>query len=133
MKKDIQIPKTDHVSLAIVKEYNPTFKSDDWNAYLINNSQTTLETVLIVSKGFDEASGKSTAVMRHKIAMLPGDSFAKIELIQEDVLKLANQFQVTFFADNRLYDKQFIFENGSVNDGALRMLPKLNKRGVELK
>lgn len=133
MKKDIQIPKTEHVSMAIVKEYNSHFKTDDWNAYLINNSQQNLDTVLIVSKGSDQESGKETAVLRHKIDVLPGDSFAKIELIQDDVLKLTNTFQITFFVENNMYEKTFVFEKGAVNEGALRMLPKLNKRGVELK
>jgi hypothetical protein len=102
MKKDIQIPKADHISMAIVKEYNSSFKCDDWNAYLINNSSEGLETVLIVSKGFDDVSGKSTALLRHKIDRLPGDSFAKIELIQDEVLKLANKFEITYFIENMM-------------------------------
>lgn len=133
MKKDISIPETHHISIAIVKEYNPAFKCDDWNAYLINNSDTTLETVLIVSKGFDDSQEKNTAVLRRKIAELPGNSFAKIEMIQDEVLKLTNLFQVSFFIENILYDKSFKFEKGSVKESALRILPKLNKRGVEIK
>ena len=133
MKKDIQIPETDQISMAIVKEYNETFKCVDWNAYLINNSSSSLETVLIVSKGYDASREISTAVMRHKIEVLPGDSFAKIEMIQEEVLELTNLFQVTFFLDNMLYERNFEFEKGSVKESALRMLPKLNKRGLELK
>ena len=97
MKKDIQLPEVTKVFMAIVKEYNDTFKCEDWNAYIINNKEVELEMVLIVSKGYDEDKLIETAVLRHKIEKLPAQSFAKVELLQEDVLKLTNFFNVTFF------------------------------------
>jgi len=37
MKKDIQIPEVSDVFMAVVKEYNDIYKTDDWNVYIINN------------------------------------------------------------------------------------------------
>jgi hypothetical protein len=134
MKKDIQnIPEVTDVQMAVVYEFNEEFKTNDWNAYIINNKDVDLEMVLIVSKGYDEDTMTETAVLRHKIEKLPAHSFAKVELIQEDVLKLTNFFNVTFFEGNTMFDKKYEFPKGSIKESALRVIPTLNKRGILVK
>mgnify|MGYP001171651505 FL=1 len=128
MKKDIQIPEVKNVHIAVVFEYNDIYKTDDWNVYVINNKNTDLEMMVIVSQGFSET--KTTSVLRKKIAALPANSFAKIELIQPELFKLNNRFQVSFFEDNTLYEKTFIFKENSIKEGVLRMIPEIKKRGV---
>ncbi|HEY9169534.1 MAG TPA: hypothetical protein VIN72_08615 [Lutibacter sp.] len=130
MKTDIQIPEVTEVFMAIVKEYNEVFQCDDWNAYLINNKDAAIEMVLIVSKGYDEDQLIETSLLRHKIEKLPPKSYAKVELLHEGVLKLSNFFNVTFFEGNTLFDKKYLFEKGTLKEGALRMIPLLNKKGV---
>lgn len=133
MKKDIEIPEVTEVLMAIVKEYNEEFQCDDWNAYIINNKDVDLEMVLIVSKGYDEDKLIETAILRHKIEKLPANSFAKVELLQEDVLKLSNFFNVTFFEGSQMFDKKYLFEKGTIKEGNLRMISMLNKRGILVK
>ena len=128
MKEDIQIPKVTNVFMAVVKEYNPTFRTDDWNVYIINNKSIDLELVLIVSSGFDDKDNTST--MRHKIKLMPANSYAKVELIQPELFKLNNEFKVSFFANNKLFEKTFVFEKGTIKDGALRLISQLNKKGI---
>jgi hypothetical protein len=128
MKKDIKIPEVADVFMAIVHEYNELFKCYDWNAYLINQQVNALDMVLIVSKGYSEQN--TTAVMRRKLDNLPANSFAKIEMIQEEVLVLDNEFNVTFFSNNKLYDKTYIFKKNTVSQQTMRMIPLLNKKGV---
>ena len=130
MKKDIQIPEVSNVFVAIVNEYNKEFQCNDWNAYIINNKEVDLEMVLIVSKGYDEDTLIETSLMRHKIEKLPAKTYAKVELLQKEVLKLSNFFNVTFFEGNAMFDKKFLFEKGTIKEGALRMIPILNKRGI---
>jgi hypothetical protein len=130
MKKDIKIPEVTNVFMAIVNEYNEEFQCNDWNAYIVNNKNIDLEMVLIVSKGYDEDTLTETSLMRHKIEKLPANSYAKVELLQEDVLKLSNFFNITFFEGNTMLDKKFLFEKGTIKEGALRMIPILNKRGI---
>lgn len=130
MKKDIQVPEVSDVFMAVVNEYNKEFQCDDWNAYIINNKEVDLEMVLIVSKGYDEDKIIETSLMRHKIEKLPAKTYAKVELLQEDVLKLSNFFNVTFFEGNSMFDKKYLFEKGTIKEGALRMIPILNKRGI---
>ena len=133
MKKDLLIPEVTNVFVAVVKEYNKEFQCDDWNAYIINNKEVALEMVLIVSKGYDEDTLAETSVMRKKLDKLPAKSFAKIELLQGEVIHISNFFNVTFFEGNQLHDKKYLFEKGSIKESALRTIPLLNKRGILVK
>jgi len=128
MKKDIQIPEVKNVHVAIVYEYNEIYKTDDWNVYVINNKNTDLEMMVVVSQGFSET--KTTSLLRKKLNKLPANSFAKIEFMQPDLFKLNNRFQVTFFEGNTLYEKTFIFKENTIKETALRIIPELKKQGV---
>jgi len=133
MKKDIQIPEVTNVFIAVVKEFNEEFQCEDWNAYIINNKEVALEMVLIVSKGYDKDKMLETSLMRKKIEKLPAKSFAKIELLQGEVINISNFFNVTFFEGNSMFNKKYIFEKGTIKEGALRNIPLLNKRGILVK
>ena len=131
MKADIKIPEVTNVEMAIVYEYNDIYKTNDWNVYLINNKNIDLEMLVIVSQGFSRT--KTTSLLRKKIDRLPANSFAKIELIQPELFKLNNRFQVTFFEGNTLFEKTFLFKENTIKEGALRMIDEIKKRGVLVK
>jgi hypothetical protein len=128
MKKDIKIPEVTNVEIAVVYEYNAIYKTDDWNVYIINNKNVDLEMIVIVTQGFSDT--KITSLFRKKIDILPANSFAKIELIQPELFTLNNRFQVTFFEGNTLFEKTYLFKENTIKEGALRMLPELQKRGI---
>ena len=128
MKKDIHIPEVSGVDIAVVFEYNDIYQCDDWNVYIINKKEVDLEMVVIVSKGFTDQH--ETSVMRKRLDTLPANSFAKVELIQPELFQLNNQFQVTFFEGNQLFDKTFVFPKNTVKEGNLRMISSLKKRGI---
>lgn len=128
MKKDIIIPKVEDVYVAAVKEYNELQRTEDWNIYIINNKSVALEMILIVSTGY--SSDKVTSTMRHKLEALPPNSYAKVELLMEEVLWLKNEFLVTFFQDNKMYDKSFVFEPNTINNLSLKKLPLIKELGV---
>ncbi len=130
MRKDIEIPEIEGVYLAIVTEFNEVYGCEDWYAYLINDNRAALEMVLIVSKGF--GLDKETSAMRHKIEKLAPYSASKIELIQEDILKLRNEFMLSFFIEDRLYEKKYVLNQG-LKPGDLSMVKQLNKKGILLK
>lgn len=128
MKKDIEIPIAKDVYVAIVHEWNEEFLSKDWIAYILNDRTTPIEMVIVVSKGFK--GNKKTSTMRHAIGIVKAKSFEKIEVVQEDVLAFNNEFFVTYYADNKLYEKRFIFESGSVTSTNLKPIPIIEKEGV---
>ncbi|MGB3151704.1 MAG: hypothetical protein WBB27_13680 [Maribacter sp.] len=131
MKKDIEIPIAKDVYVAIIHEWNEEFLSKDWNAYVLNDRTSPIEMVLVVSKGFD--GEKKTSLMRHAIGVVGAKSFEKIEVVQEEVLQLNNEFFVTYYADNKLYEKRFEFSKGSVTVPNLTTIPLVEKDGVHAK
>jgi hypothetical protein len=128
VKKDIQIPEVTNVEIAVVLEYNEIYKTDDWNVYIINNKAIDLEMIVIVTQGFSDT--KITSLFRKKIDVLFANSSAKIEMIQPELFKLNNRFQVTFFEGNVLCEKTFIFKENTIKEGALRMIDAIKKRGI---
>lgn len=131
MKKDINIPKVKDVYVAIVHEYNDIYKTHDWNAYIINDKNVDLEVVLIVTTGYSDH--KITSTFRKKLDKLPAKSYAKIELMQEDLFALNNQFKVTFFEGNTMFDKTYLFRKNTINKNALQPIPLMEARGVLVK
>jgi len=131
MKKDIDIPQVIDVYVAVVNEYNNTYKTHDWNAFIINNKDIDLEVVLIVTNGYSK--DKITSTFRKKLDLLPAKSYAKIELMQEDLFVLNNQFKVTFFENNKMFDKTYLFRKNTINKNALQPIPLMEARGVLVK
>ena len=131
MKKDILTPKVEDVYIAIVNEYNDIYKTQDWNAYIINNKEVDLEMVLIVTSGYSEE--KITSTFRKKIDKLPKKSYAKIELIQEELFALNNTFKVSFFEGNTMFDKTYLFRKNTINLQALQSIPLMEAKGVLVK
>jgi len=128
LKKDIHISEVKDVYIAVVHEYNETYKVYDWNAYIINDKSVDLEMVIIVTKGYSE--DKKTATFRKKIDILPAKKFAKIEMMLEDVLSINNLFNVTFFENNSLFEKSFEFRKNTINENAVQEIPLMNTKGV---
>ena len=71
--------------------------------------------------------------MRHTISKLPAKSYAKIEYLQEKVLALNNEFKITFFKDNQMFDKSYLFRKNTINEKALQKLPIMQLKGVLVK
>ncbi|MGS2763508.1 hypothetical protein [Sinomicrobium sp. M5D2P9] len=128
MKKDIEIPVVKDVYVAVVREWNEEFLSKDWYAYIINHKKTPIEMVLVVSKGYDNDT--RTSVMRHGIGIVGARDYAKIELVQEDVLKLDNEFFVTFFSEGKLFEKRYVFPKNTIRESALGDLPVMELQGI---
>ncbi len=132
MKKDIIIPEVENVFMAVVQEWSDEFMEKVWYAYLVNDSDFQLDGVMVVSKAFGTIDGemKKTSLLRHAFAEIPEVSVAKIELIEKSVLALNNEFMLTFFIGNTLYDKKFIFKANSINEANQEEVPILFVDGV---
>lgn len=135
MKKDIEIPKVENVYLAAILEWNDDFQENCWYVYLINNNPQPLEHALLVSKAYGTIEGemRQTAILRHSFKEVPAQDGVRIELLDNSVLVLNNQFMVTYFLENKMYDKTFTFRSNTINERALQDIPGTNKRGILLK
>nr|WP_314835063.1 hypothetical protein [uncultured Flavobacterium sp.] len=132
MKKDIIIPEVENVFLAAVQEWSDDFMEKVWYAYLVNDSDFDIDSVMVVSKAFGTIDGemKKTSLLRHAFVQVPAVSVVKIEMIEKSVLVLNNEFMVTFFIGDKLYDKKFVFKADSINETATEEVPILFVEGV---
>ena len=132
MKKDIIIPTVENVFLAAVQEWNDDFMEKVWYVHLVNDSDYDLDGVMVVSKAFGTIDGemKKTSLLRHAFVAVPAVSVVKVEMVEKSVLALNNEFMVTFFIGNTLYDKKYIFKANSINETAVEEVPILFVDGV---
>jgi energy-converting hydrogenase Eha subunit E len=132
MKKDIIIPTVENVFLAAVQEWNDDFMNKVWNVYLVNDSDFPLDSVMVVSKAFGTIDGemKKTSLLRHAFVEVPAVSVVKVEMIENSVLALNNEFMVTFFIGSTLHDKKYTFKSNSIHEKAVEEVPILFVDGV---
>lgn len=132
MQKDITIPEVKNVFMAALPEWNDDFMDTVWNVYLINDSDDDLHDIMVVSKAFGTIDGemRKTSMLRHALVEMPAVSAVKIEMIEKSVLALNNEFMLTYFIGNTLYDKKYIFRANSLTPDAMEEVPILFKEGV---
>jgi hypothetical protein len=132
MKKDITIPEVENVFVAAVQEWSDDFMEKVWYIYLINDSDFNLDGVMVVSKAFGTIDGemKKTSLLRHAFVEIPSVSVVKVEMLEKSVTTLNNEFMVTFFIGNTLYDKKFIFKANSISEKNIEEVPILFVDGV---
>ena len=135
MKADITIPKVENVFLAAVQEWSDDFMEKVWYIYLVNDSDFDLDSVMVVSKAFGTVDGemKKTSLLRHAFIEIESVSAVKIEMIESKVLALNNEFMVTFFIGNTLYDKKFTFVANSISEDNVEEVPILFVEGIMVK
>ena len=130
MKKDIDFSPVTGVKLAIAKEETAT--GTEWAVYIINLNLIELRNVLITSKGYGEINGevKKTSTLRHMLEELGEQSVAKVEPIDPAVFVLNNEFWVSYYIMDQIFDKKFIFTSGSFDPGFIKMIPEIGLEGV---
>ncbi|ALL06550.1 hypothetical protein AQ505_14210 [Pedobacter sp. PACM 27299] len=134
MKKDLPENIVEDIAVAVVlTSESPEFKN--WTVYLINLKNEVLENVMISSKGYGEKDGRKvqTSVLRHSLGNVMPQSFAGVEAIAPEVLGLTNEYWLSYYINNVIYDKKFIFLPESIVDENLIRIPLVNKPGVMIK
>jgi hypothetical protein len=103
-----------------------------WYIYLVNDSDFQLDSVMVVSKAFGTIDGemKKTSLLRHAFVEVPAVTFVKVEMLEKSVLVLNNEFMVTFFIGNTLYDRKFTFKANSITPDYVEEVPLLFVDGV---
>jgi len=137
MRKDIKVPKVKDIAVAVVQELNEEKTENIYNVYFINLTDSVVENLLVTSKGYGEnkSTGEQikTSVLRHNLGVLRPDSFTKIEPIMEDMFPLNNEYWVSFFIDDTMFDKKFIFLAETIQEANFVNIPVINKKGVLIK
>lgn len=135
MKKDIEIPNVYGVYIAIVNEFDNEGEKL-WNAYIVNDNDTPVDNVIISSKGYHKnINGEEfkSSTLRHFYKSVDSKSFQKIEIIIDDLLMLNNEYFVSYYQNNKLFDKRFVFPSETIKKEYLSEVPVIKKLGVWIK
>ncbi len=133
MREELLGPKVEGVAVAVVQQIG----EDDatiYNVYLINLREDIIEGIIITSEGFgvNVQTGEKikTSSLRHCIELMLPNEAAKIEPIMEEVFGLTNQFWVSFFINDIMYDKKYIFLPETILEENMKLIPSIGLKGV---
>lgn len=115
MKKDIEFPKVEGVKIAVTLQTDEA-ENEFWDVQIINRNSFAVDNVMVTSRGFGEKDGETikTSILRHFIEKVPAFSIAKIEAIQPELFAINNEYWVSYYVDNKLFDKKFLFLPDSI-------------------
>ena len=131
MKKDLPINIIEDVSIAVVLESDSPMQKS-WNVYLVNEKDVPLINVFVTSKGYglkDDREVKTTT-LRHFVGDVGARSSVRIEAIDQQVFGLTNEYWLSYYIDDTMYDKKYIFLPESIVDENLSRVPLVDKPGV---
>jgi hypothetical protein len=134
LKADLPENIVEDIAIAVVL-MSETPEVKNWTVYLLNLKNVALTNVLITSKGYGEKDGKQvkTSLLRHSIGDVMPNAFAGVEAIDPQVFGLTNEYWLSYYIENTIYDKKFIFLPESIVDSNLIKIPLINKPGVMIK
>jgi hypothetical protein len=129
MLKDIFRDEVEDIAIAVV----PSEEDNSvWEVYMINLKEEGLENVIVASKGYGIYKGEDvkTSVLRHFLGSLEPLDIRLIEPIQKEVFGLNNEYWVSFYIGQNIYDKKFIFLPESITEDNFTRIPFINRKGV---
>lgn len=133
MKEGLFGPKVENVGVAVVQDFNEE-NIEIFNVYLLNLRDDIMEGIIITSTGYGENANTGervkTSTLRHCLEVMLPNEAAKIEPIIEDVFGLANEFLVSFWVNDVMYDKKYVFLPETISSSKMKEIPVLGKKGV---
>jgi hypothetical protein len=133
MREELFGPKVENVGVAVVQLLNEE-SLPEYCVYLLNFREDIIEGIIITSTGYGENvnTGEKikTSTLRHCIELLLPNEAAKIEPIMEDVFGISNEYWVSFWIDDVMYDKKFVFPPETICEKNLKPIKQLGARGI---
>ncbi len=106
-----------------------------WQIYILNYLNTPIRNVLIQSSGIGEIDAwpTKTSTLRHFFDRMEPHSYYAVESIVEEVFLLENKYWVSYYIDEKVYDKKFVFAANSIAEKHCAPIELLGKKGIEVK
>ena len=132
MKKDIPTHKVTDIAVAITPKGN---EEEFWDVFLLNLKQVEIKNVLITSRGYGQLDGAKveTTKLRYFYEVILPNMAVKVELIDPKLFGLANEYWISFQLDGFMYDKKYVFVNGSFNEENFTTIPIVETQGIMIK
>ena len=135
MREELFGPKVENVGVAVVQEILEN-NEKAYNVYLLNLRDDIMEGIIITSTGYGENVNTGerirTSTLRHCLEIMLPNEAAKIEPIMEEVFGLANEYWVSFWVNDVMYDKKFVFLPETITEKNMKRIPVLGATGVIL-
>lgn len=131
MKKDINFLPVEGVQIVIARKEN-VLGGYDWQVFLINQNDVPIKTVFVTSKGYGQKNDEEqkTSTLRHFFVEIQPGAHEVIETIMPDVFHLTNEYWVSYYINEQIFDKKFIFVPDSIVDDNLVPVPALGLEGI---
>lgn len=132
MKKDIIHPTVDGVKVAVARRQDE-LGNVLWDVYLINRLKHPIDTVFVTSSGYGldvDGNKIKTASLRYFFKEVAGEEIVKIEPISPEVFHINNEYWVSYYIGNQIFDKKFIFVPESIREENLIPIAQLGLEGV---
>jgi hypothetical protein len=135
MKEELLGPKVENVGVAVIQSINEE-NEKEYTVYLISLRDDIMEGIIVASTGYGEntTTGEKikTSTLRHGIEVLLPNEIAKIEPIMPEIFGLSNEYWVSFWVEEVLYDKRFVFPAESLIEENFMYLDAFKRKGVLL-
>lgn len=133
MREELLGPKVENVAVAVVEEIGED-NEKIYNVYLANFREDIMEGIIITSKGYGENANTGekviTSTLRHCIEVMLPNEVARIEPIMPDVFGLSNEYWVSFWVNDVMYDKKFVFLAETIQAKNISYIPQLKSNGI---
>jgi hypothetical protein len=130
MKEDIDFPKVDKVGVCAVPDEKEGMKV--WVVHVLNMLPGTITNVLVSTRGYGKKDDQEvkTSQLRHYFEEVKSMDTRQVEIVPQDLEGLNNQFWVSYYYNDQLFDKKFIFLPDSLIEDNMMELPVLKQKGI---
>lgn len=131
MKKDIHFLPVEGIQVVIARKDN-LIGGYDWQVFVINQNNVPIRTVFITSRGYGQKNDEEqkTSTLRHFFVEIQPGAHEVVETIMPDVFHLNNEYWVSYFIGDQVFDKKFIFVPDSIVEENLVPVPALGLEGI---
>jgi hypothetical protein len=135
MREELKGPIVENVSIALV-EIPLENNEKEYVVYLLNLRDDIMEGIIVASSGFgvNPKTGEEvkTSTLRRGIELMLPNEAARIEPIMPDLFDLTNEYWVSFWVNDVMYDKRFLFTPGSIKQEEFKLIELLGHKGILL-
>lgn len=135
MREELKGPTVENVSIALV-EIPIENNEKEYIVYLLNLRDDIMEGIIVASTGFgvNPKTGEEvkTSTLRRGIELMLPNEAARIEPIMPDLFDLTNEYWVSFWVNDVMYDKRFQFIPGSIQQEDFKLIELLGHKGILL-
>ncbi|GAA3992485.1 hypothetical protein [Hymenobacter antarcticus] len=135
MKKDISFDPVEGVSVAVIPDEQALTPEGQsiWQVYLLNHNPFPLQNVIINANGYGlQSDGEKvrTTTLRFLFEEVPPHTAVPVEPLDSTLFHLNNQYWVSYYRGDQVFDKKFIFVPDSIVADNFTHIALLDKIGV---